>query len=170
MNERNKGMSMSKLLPILGAVCVVFGVAQAQEVIVYPAQGQSADQTEKDKFECYQWAKGQTGFDPMAPPTATRPPPQEKASQTGGAGSGALKGAAAGAAIGVIRGDTAKWAGRGAATGARVGGTRRSNQREEDEKARRQWEQEQAAQYQGARNNYNRAYTACLSGRGYTVN
>jgi len=161
---------MSAILPVLCVGLLTLVSAWGQEVIVYPANGQSADQTEKDKFECYQWAKGQTGFDPMAPPTATRPPPQEKAAQTGGAGSGALKGAAAGAAIGVIRGDTAKWAGRGAATGALVGGARRSNQRQKDQQARQQWEQEQAAQYQAARNNYNRAYTACLSGRGYTVN
>ena len=38
---------------------------QAQEIMVYPAKGQSSDQMEKDKFECYSWAKGQTGFDPM---------------------------------------------------------------------------------------------------------
>ena len=163
-------MDVTIRLAMLGAALLALGSALAQEVIVYPAQGQSAEQTEKDKFECYQWSKDQTGFDPMAPPTATRPPPQEKAGQTGGAGSGALKGAAAGAAIGVIRGDTAKWAGRGAATGALVGGVRRSNQRKKDDQARQQWEQEQASQYQTARNNYNRAYTACLSGRGYTVN
>lgn len=163
-------MGVTIRLTMLGAALLALGSALAQEVIVYPAQGQSAEQTEKDKFECYQWSRDQTGFDPMAPPTATRPPPQEKASQTGGAGSGALKGAAAGAAIGVIRGDTAKWAGRGAATGALVGGVRRSNQRQKDDQARQQWEQEQASQYQTARNNYNRAYTACLSGRGYTVN
>lgn len=157
-------------LTLFAAALLTLGSAWAQEVIVYPAEGQSEEQTEKDKFDCYQWAKGQTGFDPMAPPTATRPPPQEKAAQTGGAGSGALKGAAAGAAIGVLRGDTAKWAGRGAATGALVGGVRRSSQRKKDDQARQQWEQEQASQYQAARNNYNRAYTACLSGRGYTVN
>jgi hypothetical protein len=44
---------------------------QAQEIIVYPAKGQSNDQMEKDKFECYNWAKGQTGFDPMQMPTAS---------------------------------------------------------------------------------------------------
>jgi hypothetical protein len=33
----------------------------------------------------------------------------------------------------------------------------------------RQREQEQVAQYQQSRNNYNRAYSACLEGRGYTV-
>jgi hypothetical protein len=81
-----------------------------------------------------------------------------------------VKGAAAGAAIGVIRGDTAKWAGRGLATGALVGGAKRSKQQKKDQQAQSQWEQEQVAQYQAARNSYNRAYAACLSGRGYSVN
>jgi hypothetical protein len=34
------------------------------EIIAYPKNGQSADQQAKDKFECHQWAAGQTGFDP----------------------------------------------------------------------------------------------------------
>ncbi len=51
------------------------GTALAQEPIVFPSKGQSKDQTEQDKYSCYQWAKGQTGFDPMQAPTATTPPP-----------------------------------------------------------------------------------------------
>ena len=42
-------------------------VAQA-ELYVFPAKGQSQQQTEQDKFSCYGWAKNQTGFDPMNPP------------------------------------------------------------------------------------------------------
>jgi len=34
-------------------------------MVVYPAQGQSNEQMEKDKFECYGLAKNQSGFDPM---------------------------------------------------------------------------------------------------------
>ncbi len=34
------------------------------DIIAYPKNGQSADQQAKDKFECHQWAAGQTGFDP----------------------------------------------------------------------------------------------------------
>ena len=47
-----------------------FGITPvwSQDLVVYPAKGQSNDQMEKDKFECYSWAKGQTGFDPMAMP------------------------------------------------------------------------------------------------------
>jgi len=163
-------MSGSKFSLIAGALMLVMGGVAAQEVIVYPAQDQSAEQMEKDKYECYQWAKGETGFDPMAAPTATEAPPQQKAGSTGGAGQGAVKGAAVGTAIGVIRGDTAKWAGRGLATGALVGGAKRNKQKKKDQQAQQQWEQQQVAQYQAARNSYNRAYAACLSGRGYSVN
>jgi len=37
------------------------------DLIVYPKNGQSADQQAADKYECYNWAKGQTGFDPTQP-------------------------------------------------------------------------------------------------------
>ncbi len=40
---------------LLAGLTLALGAAWAQEVIVYPAKGQSAEQTEKDKFECYQW-------------------------------------------------------------------------------------------------------------------
>ena len=35
--------------------------------IVYPANGQSKDQQAADQYECHNWAKGQTGFDPTQP-------------------------------------------------------------------------------------------------------
>ena len=85
----------------------------SQDLVVYPAKGQSNDQMEKDKFECYSWAKEQTGFDPMAMPQATAPPPKQEA-QKGGVGRGALRGGAVGLAVGAIGGD----AKRGAAIGA----------------------------------------------------
>ena len=34
------------------------------ELIVYPAHGQSAEQTDRDRYECHTWAVRQTGFDP----------------------------------------------------------------------------------------------------------
>ena len=67
----------------------------AQDPIIYPNKGQSSEQQEKDKFDCYTWAKGQTGFDPMQVPTATTAPPQEGAQQ-GGVVRGAGRGAPAG--------------------------------------------------------------------------
>ena len=35
-----------------------------QRVFVYPAHGQSPDQTERDRYECHIWAVQQTGIDP----------------------------------------------------------------------------------------------------------
>jgi len=37
------------------------------DLIVYPKNGQSADQQAADRYECHSWAKGQTGFDPTQP-------------------------------------------------------------------------------------------------------
>ena len=61
---------MLKLMTLI-VVILLYGTAVAQELIIYPAKNQSNEQTEKDKFACYSWAKGQTGFDPMATPQAT---------------------------------------------------------------------------------------------------
>jgi hypothetical protein len=72
--------------------------APQDDLIIYPKNGQSKEQQSADQFECHNWAKGQTGFDPTQP---------------GGGTSG--------------NADT-------------------------------------------ARNNYNRAMSACLQGRGYQVN
>ena len=69
------------------------------DLIIYPKNGQTKDQQAADQYECYGWAKGQTGFDPTQP------------------------------AGGVQSGDV-----------------------------------------DHARNNYNRAMSACLQGRGYQVN
>ena len=144
-------------------------LAHAQELIVFPAEGQSDEQMEKDKYECYSWAKKQTGFDPMEIPTATAPPPEERA----GSG-GVLKGAAAGAATGAVGGkisgkSASRGARYGAAAGGLLGGMHQSSRRMEDEQAKQQWAQEQSQQYARARNEYNRAYAACLEGKGYTV-
>jgi hypothetical protein len=39
----------------------------ASDFIIYPKQGQSKDQQAADQYECNNWAKGQTGFDPTQP-------------------------------------------------------------------------------------------------------
>jgi hypothetical protein len=38
--------------------------AAGGELMVYPKNGQTADQQGRDKFECHKWAVGQTGYDP----------------------------------------------------------------------------------------------------------
>ena len=140
----------------------------AQDPFIYPDKGQSAEQQEKDKFDCYTWAKGQTGFDPMQVPTATTAAPQQ-----GGQQSNAVRGAAGGALVGVtagaIAGDAGKGAAIGAASGALIGGMRRRDQQRQQQQAEQQWAEQEGANYANQRNNYNRAYSACLQGRGYTV-
>ena len=147
------------LIATLCGVCIA-ATSMAEELMIFPNADQSAEQQDEDKFVCYGWAKGESGFDPMAPPTATAPPPEQGA-QKGGAGRGLVRGAA----IGAIAGD----AGKGAAAGMAVGGMRRKDQKRKEAQAREQWEQEQVAIYTENRNRYNRAYAACLEGKNYTV-
>ena len=156
------------LIIVLLLTALVAGRALAQELMIYPAQGQSQEQMEKDKFECYSWAKNQTGFDPMQLPQATAPPPKKEAPK-GGVIRGGAGGAAVGAVGGAIAGNAGKGAAIGAATGGLLGGMRRQEQKRQEQHAQKQWEQEQVNAYAQKRNTYNRAYSACLEGRGYTV-
>jgi hypothetical protein len=150
-------------LVIAVAVAIGFGAEVfAQGPVIYPKKGQSQDQLKKDRFACYEWARGKTGFDPMAATGAGAPPPQ-------GTRPNALRGAAGGAALGAvggaIGGNAGKGAAIGAATGALVGGVRRRRQ----ERLHQQAAQDQASAQANRRNEYNRAFGACMEGRGYTV-
>jgi len=42
-------------------------VPAADDLMIYPKNGQSKEQQSADQFECHNWAKGQTGFDPTEP-------------------------------------------------------------------------------------------------------
>ena len=95
------------------------------DFFVYPQKGQSHNQQEKDQYQCYEWAKNQTGFDPMKTPTATAPPPQEQAKK-GGVGRGAVGGALLWLGIGSISGDAGKGAAIGGLAGGVFGGVRRT--------------------------------------------
>ncbi|SBO44122.1 glycine zipper family protein [Cyanobium sp. NIES-981] len=166
---------------LLGAL-VTFGpttVANAQDLFIYPAAGQSPEQQRQDGLECRLWAIDQTGFDPTQPAPASSgalaSPPQVQRQGPGTARS-TVRGAVAGTAVGAIVGNT----GRGAAAGATQGllsGTargvdqRRAQQQANDDWARQQQiaeaERQQLLQYR--RRAFNRAVTACMEGRGYTV-
>jgi hypothetical protein len=130
--------------------------------VIYPARGQSPQQQEKDKYECYTWAKNQTGFDPMQIQQA---PPPSSSGPTGQVVKGAAVGAAGGAAIGAIAGNAGKGAAIGAVSGGLIGGIRKHRKKQQQEEA----QQQQAASVAAGRSDYNRAYAACLEGRGYTV-
>lgn len=152
--------------------------------IVYPAKGQSPQQQDQDKYQCYGWSREQSGFDPMqaAPAQQAAPSPstqqQAAAAPTGsGTGGGLVKGAAMGAAVGELAHNDA---GRGAAAGA-LGGVALQNikqrqaaqARQQQAQAARQQQAQQQAQQQTARQQqkatFDRAFGACMEARGYAV-
>lgn len=159
----------SLLLLLLGAVSILSATAvPGQELFVYPARGQSPKQQSRDRYECHTWAVRQTGFDPTVPQTAQTPPPPQQAPR-GGVVRGAAGGATLGAVGGAIAGNAGKGAAVGAATGALFGGMRRAGRRARQRQAQANWAAERQAAAARERAAYNRALSACLTGRGYTV-
>jgi hypothetical protein len=143
---------MKGIITSLAALGLVLAGGQvlAQQLFVYPQKGQNQQQQDIDSAECTRWAKGQSGIDPNAPKQQ-----EQLGTHTRGTAGGAAKGAAVGAAVGAIGGN----AGKGAAAGAVVGGVagRRGSRRNM-----------QAAEAETT-NTYQRAFAACMEGRGYTV-
>lgn len=153
----------------LAAAMVFAGSAVEAQQFVYPSQGQSQEQQNADRGECHVWAVDQSGYDPANPQMAGGPPPSNEPKQ-GGLLRGGVRGAAGGALVGAIAGDAGKGAAIGAAGGAFVGGMRRQDQKRRQQAQREQhYQQQQATQQQGL-STYNRAFAACMQGRGYTVN
>ena len=130
-------------------------------MMIYPAKGQSAEQQQKDEFECHQWAVQQTGYDP----TKAQQAPQQQTTKRGGALRGAAGGALLGAGIGAIAGDTGKGAAIGAGAGAVGGGARQRRQQQQQQAAQQQAQAQQQTQI----DKYSKAKAVCLEGRGYTA-
>lgn len=155
-------MSSSKNLLAAGAAAILVGTAQSSiaaidlsAVDAVPRRGQSADQTRRDRYECHNWAVEETGTVPR------RAEPDEDADLNRaervnrvitGAGVGATVGGLARAtqdknpSNGVLSG-----AAIGAAIGALIG--RRKDREASDPEF----------------DEYFRALSACLEGRGYDV-
>jgi outer membrane lipoprotein SlyB len=148
-------------------------VAAITQIYFYPTKGQSTEQQSRDHYACYTWAVDQTGFDPsvssIVPEQRVRvvpmPPPGQDtiAMSIAGAVLGALiagpRHAGGGALI-------------GAASGAIVGAASDISRQE----AARQMEEAYNNRNQGrdfSREKkalaFRRAMSACLEGRGYTV-
>ncbi len=152
---------------LFAAAAMVFaGGAVAQQLYVYPNQGQGPDQQNRDRGDCHVWAVQQSGYDPANPPIGGAPPPSSYESQQGGLLRGAGRGAAGGAIIGGIAGNPGKGAAIGAASGAFIGGMRRRDQQRRQEAERQQYYQQQQANQQYGLQTYNRAFGACMQGRG----
>lgn len=139
-------------------------IASSLGLYVFPANDQNAATQEADETACFKWAKQQSGYDPMNP-TVYQGAEVDR-SADGSAIGGAAVGAAGGAAIGAIAGD----AGKGAAIGAIVGGVRGRRSKVVGDQRQQQANDQAAAQAsKNAANDYNKAFTACMEGKGYTV-
>ena len=143
-------------------------LSQEWGLSAFPAKGQDRATQEKDEFDCYRWAKENTGIDPLAPAQASA---TSGGSEGGEVAKGALKGAAVGAAagagIGAIAGGKA---GKGAAIGAlagTLGGAAKGHSDSEEAQQRAAAEQTAAANKTKAA--FNNGFAACLEGKGYTV-
>jgi len=149
-------------------------IHQKLGVFVYPAKGQKPEQQQKDEMECYDWAKSQTGIDPTGPATAVAATPKAENQAKGARVSGAARGAAGGAAVGAIADDDA---GKGAAVGATVGtmagGVQKRRGRraakEQTKQAEAQAKQTAAATDAQKLDTFKKAYSACVTGKGYTA-
>jgi hypothetical protein len=153
---------------ILVILTLAAGTVLAQEPIIYPKKKQSSQQKERDKFDCQQWAKKETGFDPLAPATASTPPPVKETTKAS-PGRGSVGGGLVGVGVGALMSAPGKGAAIGAAGGALIGGVRRKKHTDQQEQKEQQWAQGEAADYQQKRNYYNRAFSACMEARDYTV-
>jgi outer membrane protein with glycine zipper len=140
------------------------GISKSLGLYVFPSNGQDQKQQEADETACFNWAKQQTGYDPINPTKVVAA--QADTSLDGSAVIGAAGGAAAGAAIGAIAGD----AGQGAAIGAVVGGLRGRRARKiGNQQEQQQNNQAAAAQNKANADGYNKAFSACMEGKGYTI-
>jgi uncharacterized protein YcfJ len=148
------------------------------DLFIYPASGQSPEQQRRDELDCRLWAIDQTGFDPTRPvqdtPAQLSPPQVQR--QGPNLTRSTARGAAAGTVVGAIMGNTGRGAAVGATQGALRGVGRQADQRRSQQEATQDWARQQQIQQaerqqleQYRRQSFNRAVTACMEGRGYSV-
>jgi len=153
-----------------GAESVQAAPPPSVEVYFYPTKGQSPAQQERDRYECYIWAKDKTGFDPSMPSLAPgqrvqvepATPPGQKAA------TGAMIGALLGAATSE-RGERDEGAVRGAIAGALIGATSEAADQQRAQEIQRNEQAKVDSRLARQADEYRRAMTACLEGRGYNV-
>lgn len=179
---------ISRIITIFGLlIAVTAASAQAQSggqqtlagtlnVYVFPSKGQTAEQQSQDEASCYEWAVSSSGSDPFqvmnqqAADAQQAQAAQQQASQAGQGSTarGAVGGAAVGALVGEIADDDA---GKGAAYGAALGairGRRKGREQQEAAEQQAQAQAEQQQQYtQAQMDNFKKAFSACLEGKGY---
>lgn len=142
-------------------------------IYFYPTKGQSKEQQDRDRYECYRWAVKQTGFDPgqaqLAPHqrievTPAAPPGSDTAA-------GAVTGAVVGSMLSSPR-DSGFGMVFGALYGAMIGAASDQERQQQAAQVQQQYDARDSQRYarlEKQSRDYQRAMTACLEGRGYTV-
>ena len=189
-NAPHSGLRLLLSLLVISSIAVLQGcaprgvVVQSQPVetppplpsttiYFYPTKGQTKEQQERDRYECYRWAVKQTGFDPGQAQLA----PHQRIEVTPAAppGSDTAAGAVTGAVVGSMlssRHDQGFGMVFGALYGAMVGAASDQARQEEAAQVQRAYDAKDAQRYarlEKQSRDYQRAMTACLEGRGYTV-
>ena len=140
-------------------------IASSLGIMVYPANEQSEEQRGADDYACFDFAKTESGYDPIDPPEIQAA--QAPEGPSGARLRGAARGAAAGAVIGEIADDDAsEGAEVGAALGVMRGGRQtRVQRREYDAHA----QEEVSATLGEMEGDFISAYSICMEARGYAV-
>lgn len=152
-------------------------LAATLNVYAFPQKGQDPNVQSQDEASCYNWAVQNTGSDPFQLQKQAQQQAQatqqasQQAAQAGGGTTAqtAVRGAAVGTLIGGISGNEGKGAAYGAAAGV-IAGNRRKRQQQA---AAEQSVQQQGQQMQQATaeqiDNFKKAFSVCLEGKGYMV-
>jgi len=152
--------------PPVRTATVVAAPAPSARTYVYPAQGQSPEQLARDRYDCYVFAVQQSGVDPSR---LNRPVAQVVVTPAPGAGT--ATGAVGGAIVGsLLAGPRSAGLGLlvGGATGAIVGSAVDANAQAQATQAQMRVNEARAAETERAEE-FRRANSACLVGRGYSV-
>ena len=139
----------------------------------YPTQGQTQAQQDRDRYDCHVWAVRKSGFDPGLTPLA--PHQRVDVVSQPAPGSNVAAGAVGGAVIGSILSGprrTGRGVAIGAFAGALLGAISEAEQQQQTQRLQQQYDANYARKYAQAEQkaqSYQRAMTACLEGRGYSV-
>lgn len=150
-------------LVLAAAAASVAGAAglDLRALQVLPQHGQSADQARRDRYECHLWAVDQTGVIPSAEPTEDKGDNESRArgERIGRIVNATILGAGLG---GLIRAVEHRDPDGGVLAGAAIGAAVSAAKTRPREHAKR-------SELDSGSQDYLRALSACLEGRGYKV-
>jgi Glycine zipper len=142
-------------------------------IYFYPLNDQNSMQQDRDRYECYLWARQQTGFDPGALQLA--PQQRMEVIPRFPPGNDAASGAVTGAIIGSIvtaPHDSAEGAIVGAVAGGIMGAAADAARQQEAETIQAHYDRQEnlrRVRIKQTTDDYRRAMMACLTGRSYSV-